>query len=333
MKSLLDLYGAHQGKVSVKWLIYLTEYDRLFSAFREQSVRMLEIGVQNGGSLEIWSKYFPNAQILVGCDVNSDCSKLSYDDPRIKLVIGDINTDAVEKEILNHSKSLDLIIDDGSHSSGDIVKSFTRYFRHLNEGGLFVVEDLHCSYWREYEGGLYYPYSSMAFFKRLADVVNHEHWGIGKTRRQLLQGFSKNFSIEFNESELEDIHSIEFFNSVCVVRKRQAWSNVLGERFTAGQLEFVVPGHLRLSGISQAPSQASNEWAVMIQAPEEAWKQLAAELSDRDGQIVSLNQAVVERDRQIANLVSAVNEIYRSKSWRVTAPLRMLRKYFKRSFE
>ncbi|MBS3934552.1 MAG: class I SAM-dependent methyltransferase [Sulfuritalea sp.] len=218
MKSLLELYAEHQGKVSDKWSIYLAEYDRLFSGFRERPVRMLEIGIQNGGSLEIWSKYFPNAQILVGCDINPDCAKLAYDDPRFQLVIGDANTDAVEKAILSHSTIFDLIIDDGSHTSSDLAKSFARYFRHLNEGGLFVAEDLHCSYWREFEGGLYYPYSSMAFFKRLADVVNHEHWGIAKARRQLLRGFSENFSIEFAESELADIHSIEFFNSVCVVR-------------------------------------------------------------------------------------------------------------------
>ncbi len=323
MKSLLELYGEHQGKVSDKWPIYLAEYDRLFSGFREQPVRMLEIGIQNGGSLEIWSKYFPNAQILVGCDINPDCAKLVYDDSRIQLVIGDANTDAVEKEILSHSTNFDLIIDDGSHTSSDIAKSFARYFRYLNEGGLFVAEDLHCSYWREYEGGLYYPYSSMAFFKRLADVVNHEHWGIAKERRQLLRGFSEKFSIEFDEGELAAIHSIEFFNSACVVRKLQAGSNVLGERVIAGQREFVVPGYHRLSGTSsQTPSQASNAWASMIPAPEEAWQQLTGELSDRDSQIASLNRAVAERDGQIASLSQDLKMMIASRSWQITRPLR-----------
>lgn len=351
MKSLLELYGEHQGKVSDKWLIYLAEYDRLFSGFRDRAVRMLEIGIQNGGSLEIWNKYFPNAQVLVGCDINPDCAKLTYDEPRIQLVIGDANTDAVENKILGHSTNFDLIIDDGSHTSSDIAKSFARYFRHLNEGGLFVAEDLHCSYWKEYEGGLYYPYSSMAFFKRLADVVNHEHWGIAKERRQLLRGFSEKFSLQFDEAELANIHSIEFFNSACVVRKLQAVSNVLGERVIAGRHEFVVPGYHRLSGTaSQTPSQASNAWATMIPATEEAWQQLTGELSDRnslisclnqavaerdgqiaslnqaaaerDGQIASLNQAVAERDGQIASLGQNLKMMIASRSWRITWPLR-----------
>ena len=325
MKSLFDLYREHQGKVSDKWSIYLVEYDRLFSSYREQPVRMLEIGIQNGGSLEIWSKYFPNAQALIGCDINPDCAKLTYGDPRIKVVVGDANTDVSESVILGHSATFDLIIDDGSHTSSDIAKSFARYFRHLNDGGLFVAEDLHCSYWQEFEGGLYYPYSSMAFFKRLADVVNHEHWGIEKERRQLLQGFTEKFSIEFDEDELAKMHSIEFFSSVCVVRKHQASSNVLGERFIAGDQELVVPGHHGLSGSLQTRmSQASNSWAAMDLAPEETWQQLTR-------QIASLNQALAEGDLQVASLHQVVaerdrliNSVLSSSSWKLTRPLRWL---------
>lgn len=352
MKSLIELYGEHQGKVSDKWSIYLAEYDRLFSGFRAHPVRLLEIGIQNGGSLEIWSKYFPNAQVLVGCDINTDCANLVYNDPRIQLVIGDANSQSVENEILSHSTNFDLIIDDGSHTSSDIAKTFARYFHRLNEGGLFVAEDLHCSYWREFEGGLYYPYSSMAFFKRLADVINHEHWGIAKERRQLLQGFSEKFSIEFDEGELAGIHSIEFFNSVCVVRKLQAGSNVLGARFIAGQHEFVVAGHHGLSGTAQTPSQASNAWATMVPAPEEAWQQLTSELSERDRQIGSLSQAVTARDGQIASLNQAVHDrevqisnlnsiiaqrdalidaLYGSSSWRISMPLRFIAHQAKRA--
>lgn len=339
MKSLFELYREHQGKVSDKWSIYLSEYDRIFSHYREQPVRMLEIGIQNGGSLEVWSKYFPNAQAFVGCDINTNCASLVYENNRIKVVVGDANTDGTETEILSYSPYFDLIIEDGSHTSGDIVKSFARYFRHLNCGGVFVAEDLHCSYWENYEGGLYYPYSSIAFFKRLADVVNHEHWGIEKERRQLLQGFSEQFSTEFDESILAEVHSIEFFNSVCVVHKRQAQSNVLGERFIAGKNELVVSGHHGLTGCVSTPqNQSGNPWAAMKSAPEEAWKELTQLLQDRDSQIVSLNENVAECDRQIAKLDQGLTErnalidaFYASSSWRFTAPLRFAAHQAKRA--
>lgn len=332
MKSLFEVYREHQGKVSDKWSIYLSEYDRIFSPYRGQSVCMLEIGIQNGGSLEVWSQYFPNAQVFVGCDINPDCARLVYEDSRIKVVVGDANTDTTETEILSHSPSFDLIIDDGSHTSGDIVKSFARYFRHLNYGGVFVAEDLHCSYWTNYEGGLYYPYSSIAFFKRLADIVNHEHWGVEKERRQLLQGFSEQFSTEFDESTLAEVHSIEFFNSVCVVHKRKAQSNVLGERFIAGRDELVVSGHHGLAEFILTPqSQSGNPWAAMKSAPEEVWEELTQLLVERDSQIASLNQVVTKRDGQITNLALGLTErnalidaLYSSSSWRVTGPLRFM---------
>lgn len=320
MECLAEIYKNHTGKVSDKWTLYLREYDLLFSGFREDPVRILEIGVQNGGSLEIWSKYFRNAPIIVGCDINTNCEKLTYDDTRIRVVIGDVNTDAVEKNILGHSKHFDLIIDDGSHNSGDIAKSFSRYFRHLNNGGLFVAEDLHCSYWEKFEGGLYYPYSSIAFFKRLADVVNHEHWGIAKEKMQLLHGFSEHFCIDFDEDTLASIHSIEFVNSLCIIRKLDVDLNMLGERVIAGQHALVLPLHFSRSDAAQSLDQESNAWTAMSHAPDEVFaslndvvtvrdehiRDLSATISDLDERINALNATVTENEIQIASLNDGV---------------------------
>jgi cephalosporin hydroxylase len=152
-KTIVQLYKEHKGKVSDKWTRYLIEYDLLFNQFRDKPVRMLEIGVQNGGGLEIWAEYFKNGKQFIGCDINPDCANLCFEDPRIKLVIGDANTSLVQEEILSFSPELDIVNDDGSHRSSDIIKSFRRYFPSLSDGGIYVVEDLHASYWKEYEGG------------------------------------------------------------------------------------------------------------------------------------------------------------------------------------
>ncbi len=97
--SLRDLYSTHSGKVSDKWSIYLDEYDRIFSEYRDKPVRLLEIGVQNGGSLEIWRQYFPNAELILGCDINPACGQLTFDDEKIAVVVGDANTDEVEQTL------------------------------------------------------------------------------------------------------------------------------------------------------------------------------------------------------------------------------------------
>ena len=144
-KMLHQLYAEHAGKVSDKWSLYLTEYDRLFDDCRDKPIRLLEIGIQNGGSLEIWSKYFSNATALIGCDINPDCGRLSYDDPRVAVVIGDANAPDVCEQVFQRSPQFDIIIDDGSHLSSDIIKSFALYFPRVVEGGIFIAEDLHCS--------------------------------------------------------------------------------------------------------------------------------------------------------------------------------------------
>lgn len=308
-KTLAQLYAEHKGKVSDKWTLYLSEYDRIFSEYRAKPIRMLEIGIQNGGSLEIWSKYFTYAQKFIGCDINPDCARLSYEDPRIDVVLGDANVDTVQSVILEKSPTYDLIIDDGSHCSSDIVRSFAKYFPYLTDGGVFVVEDLHCSYWQEFEGGLFDPFSSLTFFKRLSDVVNYEHWGVEKARTDILGGFFEKYGFEIDEETLQHIHSVEFINSICVIRKSTPKHNMLGTRYIAGSLELVVPGILeRRSNPDPALDQTSNEWAARSMPPDE-------EL------LLRLNEWAA-RDEQIDNILS-------SRSWKVTAPLRAIGNAFR----
>jgi hypothetical protein len=50
-----------------KWSHYVVPYHRHLAKYRGQKVRMLEIGVQNGGSLEMWARYLgPEAEVRVG---------------------------------------------------------------------------------------------------------------------------------------------------------------------------------------------------------------------------------------------------------------------------
>ncbi|CAI2716985.1 glycosyltransferase family protein [Nitrospina watsonii] len=269
-KTLKQLYSTHEGKVSDKWSSYLAEYERIFLEYRDKPIRLLEIGVQNGGSLEIWSGYFSQARKFVGCDIDSVCAHLNYDDSRIAVVIGDINSNKTEAEIRKHAQNFDIIIDDGSHQSSDIVKSFVRYFPCLADGGVFVAEDLHCSYWQEFEGGLYSPYSAITFFKRLADITNYEHWGIDKARTAVLSGFISKYGLHLSEETLQNVHSVQFINSLCVIRKDKPVRNRLSRRVIAGSVATVKPEAL---GWHSRPvplkDQSGNDWAARSMPPEE----------------------------------------------------------------
>ena len=221
-RTLHQLYAEHKGKVSDKWSLYLTEYDRLLDEYRDEAVNLLEIGIQNGGSLEIWSKYFRNYQTLIGCDIHPDCANLRYEDPRIHVIVGDACTPDTRDRIIGCASQFNIIIDDGSHRSGDIIRVFSLYFPLLAAGGTFIVEDIHCSYWESFEGGLDNPFSAVAFFKRLADILNYENWIIPKVRADNLRGFFWKYDCRIDEEILSQIQSVEFLNSVCVVRKASA---------------------------------------------------------------------------------------------------------------
>ncbi|GAB3479503.1 class I SAM-dependent methyltransferase [Azotobacter salinestris] len=296
--TLEHLYAEHKGYVSDKWAIYLAEYQRLLSPFRDSPVRLVEVGVQNGGSLEIWAKYFPQAQLILGCDINQACTQLTYASDKIQLVVGDINQAATLDAVFNHSYDFDIVIDDGSHTSRDIIQTFCKLFPHLKQGGLYIAEDLHCSYWEKYQGGLYHPRSSMAFFKALADVLNFEHWGLEQhSRERLLQPFG--ITPELSETLLADLHSVEFVNSMCILSRRPAEQNQLGRRHIVGQRELVCPvKHLDGTYCQTPPQQVGGAMAtppVLSQELEEVASLLQTRLANQD-------HLLTEQARKIAEL-------------------------------
>lgn len=248
--SLLELYESHKGFVSDKWYSYLTEYQRLLAPYQALDITLVEIGVQNGGSLQIWEKFFPYASLILGCDIEDNCRHLPFNSSIINIVIGDSAKNETIQQILDLTKNnIDIVIDDGSHISSDIISTFFSLFPAVKCGGVFIAEDLHCSYWPDFEGGLKKTNSSIEFFKALADLVNHEHWGTRQSRVEYLKSsFPQTTDCE---SVLAEIHSVEFVNSLCVVRKCSPDKNTLGARIIVGSEETVCPVKLKQGEFSK----------------------------------------------------------------------------------
>ena len=70
-----------------------------------------------------------------------------------------------------------------------------------------------------------------------------------------------------------------------------------------------------VSSLNQAVTERDGQIASLNQA-----------VVERDGQITSLNQAVVERDGQIYKINNEVTKIRQSTSWRITAPVRQVKR-------
>jgi len=252
-RSLRDLYAEHTGKLSHKWTSYLREYERLLAPLRERAVSLLEIGVQNGGSLELWSRYFAQATRIVGCDVDPKCAQLAFEEPRIAVVVADACSEAGVSAVRAHASSFDLVIDDGSHKSSDIIRAFAKYFPLVNDGGLYICEDLCCGYWKEFEGGLFDIRSSVTFFKQLVDVVNHEHWRLPNPPADALRHFATLYGVEFDHGQLARVHSVEFANSLCIIRKEAPADNSIGLQVAVGSTADVAPA---VKGMHNLPVSA-----------------------------------------------------------------------------
>ncbi len=173
---------------------------------------LLEIGIQNGGSLQVWNEYFYHPPYLnvkiVGIDIDKRVSRVSnYLSEKEKDNIFIFIVDATNMERLESYLStlpfalsgnektdadepigvvtFDLLIDDGSHRNQDVIAVFENMFlKYIKPGGTWVVEDTHSSYMTIEDGppdvlpvSQRTPYyneglSMLEYFKNLVDVMH-----------------------------------------------------------------------------------------------------------------------------------------------------------------
>lgn len=124
----------HEGRQVDKWDHYGRIYDFHFSHLWTTVRRVLEIGVDHGGSLQIWKRYFPTATI-VGLDINPGCK--DFEEERIEIVTGD----QTDTKLLESLGEFDIVIDDGSHDPGHQEVTFTTLYPKTKT--VYLIEDCH----------------------------------------------------------------------------------------------------------------------------------------------------------------------------------------------
>lgn len=160
-------------------------YDFFLKQFYNAPGSMLEIGICAGNSLEMWLELFPNAHIY-GMDIDKE-----YSGERYSISKGDqsnINDLQTVNSIISN-KGLFFINDDGSHIPEHQLLTFNTLFPTLEDGGIYIIEDVETSYWTK--NGLYgyetrygykHPNSIIEIFKEVADSVNSEFAGFRPNR-------------------------------------------------------------------------------------------------------------------------------------------------------
>jgi hypothetical protein len=134
----------HNSDHSYGGSTYLDIYDNYLSRWRDTPIKMLEIGIRDGCSHRMWRDYFPKGTIY-GIDIDPRCKQSQSD--RIRVFIGSqADPSVVGAAVEDAGGQFDLILDDGSHVNELTLKSFSLLFPRLAAGGLYIIEDLGCSY-------------------------------------------------------------------------------------------------------------------------------------------------------------------------------------------
>ena len=165
MNTLDELALKHGTDKSSLCHHYTRVYESYLETRRERVGCVLEIGVWRGCSLKMWADYFPNARI-VGLDVSAADLPADLSD-RVEFHL----TDGTKVPSALEQTTFDLIVDDGSHQSRDIIHAFEAWFPRVKPGGVYVIEDLHAVYWPEYNVGCE-PAAAIQYFKALIDDLN-----------------------------------------------------------------------------------------------------------------------------------------------------------------
>jgi hypothetical protein len=171
-----------------KWTQYFDVYHRYFSKYVGKEVHFLEIGVQSGGSIEMWKAYFGPGLHYYGVDINPYTKPLfeSQGPPSVRVFVGSQSDHAFWKtQVLPNVPRLDIVLDDGGHSMDQQITTFEEVYGHVKQTGVYMVEDCATSYEPGYNGGVGRSGTWIEYSKVLVDVALHaDYYNNGAERTQ-----------------------------------------------------------------------------------------------------------------------------------------------------
>jgi cephalosporin hydroxylase len=204
MNDLEAYFVANKGKLIHKWQHYFEIYDRHFSRFRGKEIHLVEFGVFHGGSLQMWKHYFGDKAKIYGIDIDPRCKQL--EEEQVEIIIGDQENRDFLRSLKDTIPKIDILIDDGGHTMKQQINTFEELFPAIDSRGVYLCEDLHTSYWEEWEGGHKKEGTFIEYSKDFIDYIHAWH--------------SRN-PYKFQVSEFtKTVHSLHYYDSILAIEKR-----------------------------------------------------------------------------------------------------------------
>ena len=203
MNDLEKYFTENTNRSIHKWQHYFDIYDSHFSRFRGTDVHLVEFGVSEGGSLQMWKEYFGPGCKIFGIDINPYCKELEED--RIKIFTGDQEDREFLRYLVKEIPRIDILIDDGGHRMQQQINTFEEMFPSISETGIYLCEDMHTSYWKGWGGGGYRKKGTfIEYSKNFIDYINAWH---SQTPRLGITEFTRT------------ARSLHYYDSILVIEK------------------------------------------------------------------------------------------------------------------
>ena len=127
-------------------------YELFFEKYQGRHINMLEIGVLHGYSVLAHNEYFYENIDIYGIDIDTSTLRFNPNDhPNIHIIQGDSTDLAIFNKLTQNR--FDIIIDDGSHLHGDMIRNLYMYSQLLSKDGIYIIEDIHTDYDKTFNPG------------------------------------------------------------------------------------------------------------------------------------------------------------------------------------
>lgn len=204
MNELEEYFRNNNDKLINKWMHYFDVYDRHFRRFKGKEIVVLEIGVFQGGSLQMWKNYFGDKAKIYGVDINPHCKEL--EEENVEIFIGSQSDRNFLRKVKQSIPPIDILIDDGGHTMLQQIITFEELFGHVKDEGVYLCEDLHTSYQVFYGGGHKRNGTFIEYSKNFIDYINAHH--------------SEQRGLKVNEFT-RSVNSLHYYDSILVVEKHK----------------------------------------------------------------------------------------------------------------
>jgi hypothetical protein len=188
-------YDINSKHLIHKFTNYFDIYDKHFNRFIGKNPIILEIGIFEGGSIDMWNYYFDNKCTIYAIDINENCLNLQKDYlDNVHIIIGDQGNENFWNNFLKQNIKFDIIIDDGSHIPSHQILTFKKTYDYLNNNGIYLCEDICTSYHNNHKG------SFIDFSKKIIDYLNVFHWRTDGQKQKYQDFKKKTFSVCFYDN-------------------------------------------------------------------------------------------------------------------------------------